>query len=108
MWVGRGSGLSVVRDGTIYPQSFPHKPELNKVRVVYPVRNGAVWVGAIDGLFRFEDGRWTTYGLADGLAHADVRALREDKAGNLWIGTAGGGLQSFRDAKFTPFTTTNG
>ncbi len=99
IWVGTGSGLSVIRNGVVQPQPFPHKPELNKTRVVYPARNGALWVGTVAGLFRFEADQWTSFTPAQGLANAglftDVRALREDKAGNLWIGTAGGGLQRF-------------
>ncbi len=93
-------------------QPFPHKRDLNKIRVVYPAKNGTLWVGTVGGLFLLKDGRWTTFTPAEGLAHADlygdVRALVEDKAGNLWIGTAGGGVQSYRDGKFTTFTTTNG
>ena len=134
LWVGTGSGLAVIHEGAVRQQSFPHnKPERNKIRVVYPTRNGALWLGTVDGLFRLQDGAWETFRPADGLANADVRALREDKAGNLWIGTAGGGLQRFglppsgglanhtgndsEDAPsrlkpglqtFTTFTTTNG
>ena len=108
IWVGTGSGLNIIRGGVVNQQPFPHKLELNKVRVVYPAKNGALWVGTVDGLFRLEDGRWATFTLAEGLAHADVRALGEDTAGNFWIGTFGGGLQSFHAGKFTTFTTTNG
>jgi ligand-binding sensor domain-containing protein/signal transduction histidine kinase len=112
IWVGTGSGLSVIRAGAVQQQPFPHLPELNKIRVVLPAKSGAVWVGTVAGLFRFEGGQWTTFTPTNGLAKAglygDVLALREDKAGNLWIGTAGGGLQSYRDGKFTTWTTTNG
>lgn len=112
IWVGTDNGLNVIRNGRVEQRGFPHRPELNKVRVVYPARNGAVWVGTVAGLFRWEAEQWTTFTPAQGLAQADlfgdVRALREDRAGNLWIGTFGGGLQCFRDGKFTTFTMTNG
>ncbi len=52
-------------------------------------------LGTVDGLFRLEDGTWTTFKTAEGLANADVCALLEDRAGNLWIGTVGGGVQRF-------------
>lgn len=112
MWVGTGSGLSVIRRGGVQPQPFPHQAELNKVRAVCPTKGGAVWVGTVAGLFCFEDGHWTTFTPTNGLAKAglygDVLALREDTSGNLWIGTAGGGLQRYYDGKFTTWTTTNG
>ena len=44
----------------------------------------------------------------DGLSADDVRAIAEDREGNLWIGTEGGGLNRLRDGHFTCFTKTNG
>ena len=112
IWVGTDNGLNVIRNGSVTQQPFPHRPELNKIRVVYPANNGALWVGTVAGLFRLEAGEWTTFTPAQGLAQADqfgdVRALREDQAGNLWIGTYGGGLQRWRDGTFDTFTKTNG
>jgi signal transduction histidine kinase len=41
--------------------------------------------------------------------NTDFTAFREDRAGNLWIGTAeGGGLLRYRDGKFKRFTTDDG
>lgn len=72
IWVGTGSGLSVIRGGVVQQQPFPHQPELNKIRVVYPAKNGALWVGTVAGLFRFADGRWTTFTPTNGLAKAGL------------------------------------
>jgi signal transduction histidine kinase/ligand-binding sensor domain-containing protein len=59
-------------------------------------RDGLLWVGSREGLFRY-DGYQATAALADGAVHAgasyvDVRALYEADDGALWIGTLGGGL----------------
>jgi ligand-binding sensor domain-containing protein len=56
-----------------------------------------------------------TYGLGlntftqtDGLGHDAVRGICEDKDGNLWIGTRGGGLSRFRNGRFTGYTERDG
>lgn len=42
------------------------------------------------------------------LASYDVRAIYEDQEGILWLGTVGGGLNRFRDGKFTSLTVEDG
>ena len=39
----------------------------------------------------------------DGLGSDVVRAIAEDREGNLWLGTGGGGLNRLQDGKFTVF-----
>jgi ligand-binding sensor domain-containing protein len=38
----------------------------------------------------------------------NIQALYEDREGNLWAGTEGGGLVRFRDGRFTAYTTDDG
>ena len=38
-----------------------------------------------------------TFTMQDGLSHDSVRGIFEDRAGNMWIGTRGGGLNLYRD-----------
>jgi signal transduction histidine kinase/ligand-binding sensor domain-containing protein len=59
-------------------------------------RDGLLWVGSREGLFRY-DGYEATAVLSDradpgGAGDLDVRALYEADDGALWIGTLGGGL----------------
>jgi signal transduction histidine kinase len=65
------------------------------------------------GLMRLRDGAWTQFGTAHGLPNRDVRVMREDRAGALWMGTAGGGLCRVTDAgsnalQVQVFNRTNG
>ena len=70
------------------------------VRVLLPDRSGAVWIGTnLDGLLRYEDGRFDRYTVGDGLAHGAVRALAQDARGRIWIGTRGG-LNVLEDGGF--------
>lgn len=44
-------------------------------------------------LHRFNDGRFTTYGRAEGVINSDdLRCLQPDREGNLWVGSGAGGL----------------
>jgi ligand-binding sensor domain-containing protein/signal transduction histidine kinase len=71
-------------------------------------RAGGLWV-AFDGmgLARLQDG--TTFWLSrrEGLPTHFIRALHEDRAGTLWIGTPAG-LCAWRGGKLTVFNTSHG
>ncbi|MDB6024532.1 MAG: hypothetical protein JWM68_755, partial [Verrucomicrobiales bacterium] len=64
-----------------------------------------VWFGTDydGGLFRLQDGKPIHMDFPD----AAIKALHEDRKGNLWIGTATA-LDLLRDGQLTRFTTTNG
>src|SRR3989440_815410 len=55
-----------------------------------------------------KDGTFTTYTTKDGLSKNDVRAIRQDSAGDLWFGEYGGGVSRFHDGRFISFTTKQG
>jgi ligand-binding sensor domain-containing protein len=79
------------------------------VRVIHEDRAGTVWIGtSLDGLLRYEEGRFTRLTTADGLASNAVRAMAEDAEGGLWIGTRGGGLSRLKDGRFVNYSTTDG
>ena len=44
----------------------------------------------------------------DGLSNSIIRAIIEDRSGNLWIGTDGGGLIKYLGETFTHYTTNRG
>jgi len=71
-----------------------------------PGPGGRLWLGTQGGLVLTNDSKLFT--TRDGLSANDVRAIAEDREGNLWIGTEGGGLNRLRDGRFTCFTKTNG
>jgi ligand-binding sensor domain-containing protein len=50
-----------------------------------------VWVGTDHGLAVYEEGRWRSYGIEDGLAHDVVLSIDvHPETGDVWIGTLGG------------------
>lgn len=47
-----------------------------------------VWVGTQNsGLYRFRDGVWSHYNVADGMEHKMVLSLEVDRDGRLWVGS---------------------
>jgi two-component system sensor histidine kinase/response regulator len=117
LWVGTAAGLYKANlavdcdDRRCQPQFAPLKgaPPNMYIRMIYEDRAGAIWLGLnLEGLVKYQAGRFTTYTKKDGLSHPAVRAVCEDQDGALWIGTRGGGLNRFKDGKFTVYTEQDG
>jgi len=110
MWIGTwGGGLNQMKDGLVKAHTtkngFPHDLILSTCEA----SDGSLWAGADfdGGLIHLSNGKTTHYNKNDGLIPAGVRVIREDRAGNLWIGTSHG-LSLFKNGKFTNFTRANG
>ena len=53
-------------------------------------------------------GNFSTYGKLQGLKHDKIRCMLQDKRGNLWFGTAGGGICKFDGRTLTSYTEKEG
>ena len=117
MWRRRALGLlvSLLPAAGIAADGARHFTELGvgrgldaRVAVTLLVdRNGLLWVGSREGLFRYDGYQATTF-LPDSerpgqISDIDIRALYEAADGALWISTNTGGL-SRRDPKSGVFT----
>ncbi|MCB0807472.1 MAG: hypothetical protein KDC05_16890, partial [Bacteroidales bacterium] len=54
---------------------------------------GILWLGTTNGVIRFDPSGQHTFKqftTIDGLVNNDIRCIRVDAAGNVWIGTSGG------------------
>ncbi len=82
----------------------------NSVNVLLQTRDGYMWIGTEDGLLRFDGVRFTPVRLTSitNAAPDRVSALCEDAAGNLWVGTEGGGIARYQRGNVTRFTVGNG
>ena len=75
----------------------PHSLPSDAVFVLYADRAGRIWVGSDGGLSRYDPaiGGFINYAKAArgaGLSDVQVRVIREDHTGALWVGTKHGGL----------------
>lgn len=78
-----------------------------EVRTMYRAPDGAIWVGAIDKLLRWYNGKFTEIPppekmvkLVSSSATKDpiiVSAITEDASGTVWVGIGGGGVFQLKD-----------
>ena len=75
----------------------------NTVNAILKDRQGLMWFATNDGLNKFDGTNFTVYrnraGDSTSLRANEVLALHEDKKGNLWVGTSGGGLSLYNRQK---------
>jgi len=80
----------------------------NMVNAILKDRYGLMWFATEDGLNKFDGSNFIVYKYksddSSGIQANDVRALHEDKSGNLWVGSSGGSL-SLYDRKKNSFIT---
>lgn len=80
------------------------------IQSIVSTRDGYLWLGTQAGLARFDGTRFTVFDNSNTneIKGSLFAALLEDRAGNLWIGTDGSGLNLYRDGKFSLYTTADG
>lgn len=83
----------------------------NSVNAILKDHYGLMWFATDDGLNKFDGTNFTQYrhlpGSATSLRANEVLALHEDRAGNLWVGTSGGGISRYdrRKDQFVHYPT---
>jgi len=93
LWVGTENGLARF-DGTSWT-TFTSDDGLagSRINLLWGDEAG-VWAGTDGGASFYNGTSWTSYTAEGGLSSDDVRAVRRDAEGTLWMGT-GGGLNRF-------------
>lgn len=70
-------------------------------------KDGFLWAGTDDGLYRFDGYRFKAYGLHEGLLSTAIDSLYEDSGRVLWVGTHAG-LSRWNGHAFDPITPAQG
>lgn len=108
LWVGGwGNGLFRLQKDRL----VPHRSSPAFITVLHPDRAGNLWIGSErEGLAVLRAGSERTLTSKDGLPDDTVRAIQEDRQGNIWVATEGG-LVFFRGGALEDrkvFTTREG
>lgn len=127
LWVGTTNGIGFIRNR---PKDLQDKKFTalntqdgltdNFVRSIIQDKAGNIWIATNGGLNRINadslrkrtpgqvDFRLEHFTSRDGLSDDALLSLAEDRWGNLWVGTSGGGLNVLRDGKFEFYTEKDG
>lgn len=110
VWLSTEAGVARF-DGvqfTRVTQAGPTGGRLAAATAFLEDRAGSLWMATDgSGLVRWRDGKFTTYGTADGLPSLRVLSLLEDRQGALWVGTSGG-LAHLTEQRFTVYRSADG
>ena len=89
-------GLKQLVQGRIQSYVTAGLPGQFKPTRLFRSSDGALWVGAVDGLLHLHAGRLDRFSLTDGLSGHFIRAIFEDREGDVWVSTEDG-LDRFRE-----------
>lgn len=112
-----GPGTAAALDGAQSISQYVHDkwtseqglPQ-NTVDAILQTRDGYLWLATWEGIVRFDGARFVTFDSSStpALGSNIIQALFEDEAGDLWIGTRGGGLTRRHAGRFETLTTRDG
>jgi signal transduction histidine kinase/ligand-binding sensor domain-containing protein len=107
LWVGHRSGLFTF-DGAhgATTRRYTTRDGLSDdwVRALYRGSDGAIWIGTMEGVTRWQAGRFST----SGLPALPVNDITGDRHGNVWIAVIAGGVLRLSATGLTTFTTADG
>ena len=106
MWIGTfGGGLNRFRDGNFQVFDTGNGLSNDFVSAITEDKNGNLWVGTNNGLNRSRNNRFDVYTSEDGLSDDVIMDIYADAEGTVWIATNGGGLNRYKNGRFTDFKT---
>ena len=68
-------------------------------------REGYLWAGTLNGVYRFDGQEWVLFTTEHGLASNVVCWIIEDREGYLWFGTMDDGVSRYDGQEWVSFTT---
>jgi signal transduction histidine kinase/ligand-binding sensor domain-containing protein len=110
LWVGwRQPSLARFRQTSWKTYSVPaFLGNTEYLKALQEDREGRLWAATGEGVACRKGDQWSFLSTTNGLSHKDVRVIHQDRHGDIWFGTYGGGLNRLHQGKLTSYTTTYG
>lgn len=105
---GCASPLLHLQNGTFADMPLPKELPYPCLHSLLRDRAGALWVGLVSQVARYQDDQWEIFKLSDEKATGPVRALFESSDGQLWAGTEKSGLFRLQDSIFERLSRSRG
>src|ERR1044072_2878790 len=82
----------------------------NSVQAIAQTKDGYIWLATQKGLARFDGVRFMVFDNRNTpeLKANNIQTLYVDRAGDLWVGSEGGGLTRLSGSRFTSYTHADG
>jgi ligand-binding sensor domain-containing protein len=116
IWIGTAQGLNLYIDGRLVTCT-PKDAQTRHISAIAEDRDGTLWIGMNDRLFRLKDDKDCAGGyckpefipiLKTAMSGMNIRLMYGDREGALWIGTNYEGLLRYKDGQLTTYTIKNG
>lgn len=110
MWIGTfGGGINLAEEANgkfSFKTFFLNEGNRSYIRHIYQDSKGMIWAGSSDGIIHFDPEQllknpkaYIVYKMdlnnKNSINCNDVKTIYEDEDGDIWIGTAGGGLSKY-------------
>jgi signal transduction histidine kinase/ligand-binding sensor domain-containing protein len=105
LWVGTANGLSRWNGETFVKLD---DRRLTGILSIAQGRDGTYWFGTSNGAYRIAGGETKHFTTAEGLSNNTIRAIHEDRRGDVWIATDFGLNRIRPDGKVESFAGRNG
>jgi len=93
LWFGTlGEGVVRYDEKTLTYFSNPDGFNNNTVYAINEDKDGNLWLGTDQGVYKYDGKTFKNYGQKDGLSHIDIsrKSILIDQSGTIWVGTHGG------------------
>jgi ligand-binding sensor domain-containing protein/serine phosphatase RsbU (regulator of sigma subunit) len=103
IWIGTDGGFGRLSHDSLYFMDIGNGLINNEIQAIIEDKKDRIWMGTLEGLVRLEGKTYSDFNNEDGLTTnykegfptCKVYSLCEDHVGNIWIGTADGGIFKF-------------